>query len=154
MKEIIKDKCKRYLWGRGSSPNNDNTDNDVYTLNFPISRVLNVGVGVPGRLSQLSIRLLISAQVMIPQFMRWSCTAGSALMVWSLLGILSLSLSTLHPLMSSLKINKQTFFLKKKIVIWLKVIITLFFLCWYTWGIVLFYRLKNFSISFIFRLFW
>ena len=50
-------------------------------------------LGVPGWLSQLSIRLLISAQVMISRFVGSSPTLGSALTVWSPLGTLSLSLS-------------------------------------------------------------
>lgn len=56
MKEIIKNKHKKYLWGRRSSPKNDTTEDDVYTenyglpLNFPISRVLNVGLEIETRL--------------------------------------------------------------------------------------------------------
>ena len=63
-------------------------------------------------LSQLSIRLLISAQVMISCFMSSSPTSGSALTAWSLLGILCLplSVSASPPVMCvysfSLKINK------------------------------------------------
>ena len=52
--------------------------------------------GVPGRLSQLSVQLLISAQVMISQFVRSSPTSGSVLTVQRLLEI-SLSLSLLLP---------------------------------------------------------
>ena len=55
-------------------------------------------IGVPGWCSQLSIWLLISAQVMISQFVSSSPTSGSALMVWRLLGILSLLLCVPHPL--------------------------------------------------------
>ena len=65
--------------------------------------------GVPGWLSRLSIRLLILVQVMISWFVGSCPTLGSALTVWSLLGILCLPLSL--PLLCSLKINK----LKKKI---------------------------------------
>ena len=50
---------------------------------------------MPGWLSWLDIRLLISAQVMISQFLGLSPTLGSALAVWSLLGILPLSLLSL-----------------------------------------------------------
>ena len=50
-------------------------------------------IGVPGWLSWLSIRLLISAQVMISRFMRLIPVSGSVLIAWSLPGILSLSLS-------------------------------------------------------------
>ena len=53
---------------------------------------------VPGRLSRLSVRLLISAQVSISQFVGSSPASGSALTVWSLLGILSLSLPPTPPL--------------------------------------------------------
>ena len=49
--------------------------------------------GTPGWLSQLSIGLLVSAQVMISQFMSSSPTSGSTLIVQSLLGILTLSFS-------------------------------------------------------------
>ena len=52
-----------------------------------------MGSGAPGWLSQLSLQLLILAQVMISQFMGSSPASGSVLMVWSLLGILCLSLS-------------------------------------------------------------
>ena len=49
--------------------------------------------GVPGWLSQLSVQLLISAQVMILCFVRSSPASGSAMSAQSLLGIHSLSLS-------------------------------------------------------------
>ena len=42
-------------------------------------------MGAPGCLHQLSIWLLVSAQVMISQFMGLSPVLGSALTVWSLL---------------------------------------------------------------------
>ena len=60
--------------------------------------------GAPGWFRRLSVRLLISAQVMISQFMRSSPASGSALTVWSLLGILSPSLSftLLHTCMCTL----------------------------------------------------
>ena len=54
--------------------------------------------GVSGCLSRLSIRLLISVQVMISWFVSSSPSSGSGLTAWSLLGILALPLS--------LKINK------------------------------------------------
>ena len=63
-------------------------------------------LGVPGWLSQLSIQLLIEAQVMISQFVESSPVLGSALAEWSLLGILSPSLSALPPLMPFLSQNK------------------------------------------------
>ena len=47
----------------------------------------------PGWLSQSGVQPLISAQVMISQFLRSSPTSGSALPAQSLLGILSLLLS-------------------------------------------------------------
>ena len=51
------------------------------------------GDGALGRLSPLSVRLLVSAQVVISQFVGSSPVSGSVLIVWSLLGIFSLSLS-------------------------------------------------------------
>ena len=59
--------------------------------------------GLPGWLSQLSVWLLTSAQVMILWFMGSSSTSGSVLAGWSLLEILSLllSLSVLPPLILS-----------------------------------------------------
>ena len=54
--------------------------------------------GAPGWLSCLSIRFLISAQVMISWFMTLSPASSSALTVQSLLGILSPSLSAPPPL--------------------------------------------------------
>ena len=69
--------------------------------------------GAPGWLSQLSIGLLISTQVMISQFVSSSPMLGSVLTVWSLLRILSpLSASPLLALCNFLKINKNK--LKKK----------------------------------------
>ena len=49
--------------------------------------------GMPGRLTQLSIQLLMSAQVMVSQFVSSCPTWGSVLTVQSLLGILSSFLS-------------------------------------------------------------
>ena len=59
-------------------------------------------------LSQSSIRLLVSANVMISQFMGPSLASGSALTARNLLGILSLSLPLSLTLLHSpsLKINK------------------------------------------------
>ena len=54
---------------------------------------LKVTLGAPGWLSRLSVRLLISAPVMISQFVRLSLALGSILPARNLLGILSLSLS-------------------------------------------------------------
>ena len=55
-----------------------------------------------------SVKNPASAQVMVSQFVSSSTTSGSALTVWSLLEILSLSpsLSVPPPLMLSIKINK------------------------------------------------
>ena len=50
-------------------------------------------LGASGWLSRLSIRLLMSAQVMISWFVGSSPAWGTALTAWSLLGILSLPLS-------------------------------------------------------------
>ena len=47
-------------------------------------------LGVPGWFSQLSLWLLVSAQVMISQLMSPSPSSGSVLTMWSQLGILSL----------------------------------------------------------------
>ena len=64
-------------------------------------------VGAPGWLSQLSVQLLVSTQVMISWFVSSNPALGSALTVQSLLGILSLSLplcpSPALPLCFSLK---------------------------------------------------
>ena len=51
-----------------------------------------VHTGAPGWLSRLSVRLLVSVQVMISQFLGLNSALGSVLRVGSLLGILSLSL--------------------------------------------------------------
>ena len=66
------------------------------------------GRGVPGWLSWLSIRLLVSAQVVISLFVGSSPVSGSALTIWNLLGILSLSISLSVSLSLSLSQNKQT----------------------------------------------
>ena len=50
-------------------------------------------LGAPEWFSQLGNRLLVLARVMISWFVGSSPTSGSKLMVWSLLEILSLSLS-------------------------------------------------------------
>ena len=63
-----------------------------------------VAAGVPGGLSPLSFRLLVSAQVTISRFVRLSPTSGSVLTVRSLLGILSLPLSA--PPLLSLSLSK------------------------------------------------
>ena len=52
-----------------------------------------VMIEAPGRLSQLSIRLLVMAQVMISWFVGLSPASGSTLLVGGLLEILSLPLS-------------------------------------------------------------
>ena len=54
---------------------------------------MGLGDGAPGWLSQLSVQLLISTQVMISQFVRSSPGSSSVLTTWSLLGILFLSFS-------------------------------------------------------------
>ena len=59
-------------------------------------------LGAPGRLSRLSIRLLVSAQVMTSRFVTLSPASDSVLAVGSLLGILSSSLSVPSPLRLSL----------------------------------------------------
>ena len=59
---------------------------------------MKIKLGAPGWLSQLSIQLLISARVMISEFMESSPALGSVLTAWSLLGILSPPLSA-HPLL-------------------------------------------------------
>ena len=64
----------------------------------------------PEWLSRFNVCLLVSAQVIISQFMSLSPSSGSVLIAWSLLGILSLSLSLCpsptHTVSISLKINK------------------------------------------------
>ena len=56
-----------------------------------------IGGRVPGWLSQLGIQFLVSAQVMISWFIGSSHMLGSMLMVSSLLGILSPTLSVPTP---------------------------------------------------------
>ena len=66
--------------------------------------------GAPGRLSKLSVWLLILAQVMISQFLSSSPTWGSELTTLNLLGILCLPLSApplLALYLSILKIEKK-----------------------------------------------
>ena len=79
----------------------------------PFSTRIDSSCQVPGWLSLLSLRLLISAQVMISWLVGSSPTSGSVLTAWSLLGI-SLSPSLPLPLLFlslcpslSLKINKH-----------------------------------------------
>ena len=62
-------------------------------------------VGVPGWLSQLNARLLISAQVVISWLVRSRPTLGTMLTAWSLLVTLLLSAPPLLTL--TLKINKH-----------------------------------------------
>ena len=57
------------------------------------ANIFKINSAVPGWLSRLSIRLLISAQVMISRFLRSSPVLGSVLTAWSLLRIFSLPLS-------------------------------------------------------------
>ena len=67
----------------------------------------------------VKVRLLVSAQVMISQFVGLSPMWGSALTAWSLLGIFSLPLSLTLPHLSacacslSLSLSKQINFKKK-----------------------------------------
>ena len=60
---------------------------------IPCSSLKKIAGGAPGWLHQLNIQLLIWVQVMISHFRSLSPTSGSSLTVWSLLGILSPSLS-------------------------------------------------------------
>ena len=64
------------------------------------NRSLEMGPGMPGWLSRLSIWLLVLVRVIISQFVGSSPVLGSALTVWSLLGILSLLPLPLHPTLS------------------------------------------------------
>ena len=72
---------------------------------------LNKHPGAPDWLSQLSIQLSVSAQVMISQFVSLSPASGSVLTAWSLLGILCLPhylpLPHVHAQSLSLKVNKR-----------------------------------------------
>ena len=61
-------------------------------------------VGAPGWLSRLSGQLLIPTQIMISQSREFEPHMGSVLTVWSLLGILPLSLPLPHSHSVSLKI--------------------------------------------------
>ena len=90
----------------------------IYNVNIEVLYITNIEYvfispinknwGEPGELSQLRVRLLVLAQVMISQFVGSSPTWGSVLSKQSLLGILSLSpsLSAPSPLTLSLKIKK------------------------------------------------
>ena len=69
------------------------------------------GLGAPGWLSPLSFWCLISAQVMISQFLGSRPASGSELTVWNLLGILSRPLAAPPHHLLSLKINVFFFFL-------------------------------------------
>ena len=77
--------------------------------------------GAPGWFGWLSVRFSISAQVMILQFVGSNPTSGSALIVWSLLGILSLPLSLSLPLPHSqslalyLSLSQKKYKIKKKL---------------------------------------
>ena len=75
-------------------------------FNVLVVVVLKICLGVPGGLSQLSVWLLTSAQVMISRFIGLSPALGSALTVWSLLGILSSSLWPSPVLLHTLFQNK------------------------------------------------
>ena len=73
--------------------------------------------GAPGWCSQLSIWLMISAQVVVSQFVSSSAASGSALMSESLLGVLSLLFSDPPPLVLFLSFSKEINFkikIKKK----------------------------------------
>ena len=61
----------------------------------------------PGWLSRLSVRLLVSAQVMLSQLMSSDPTPGSVLTVGSLLGILSFSLSLSAPPLLTLYLSQK-----------------------------------------------
>ena len=79
-----------------------------------------ITTGAPGGLSQMSIRLLISAQVMISWFVGLIPVSGSMLAAQSLFGILSLSLSLCHPpppapLTCSLSLSQNKSIYKNKI---------------------------------------
>ena len=65
---------------------------------------------MPGWLGQLSIQLSISAQVMLSRFVESSPASGSALTLWSMLGISSLPLSLFPSSIHTLSVSK----LKKK----------------------------------------
>ena len=77
-------------------------------------------MGGPGWLSQRSVQLLVSAQVMSSQFGSSSPALGSVLRVWNLLGIPCLSLS-LCPLPCSLSLseNKKTKLKNREIMVYL-----------------------------------
>ena len=69
----------------------------IFTPTFQGVAIKNRLAGAPGWLNQVSLRLLISAHVMISLFGSSSPAWGSVLLVQSLLGILSLSLSPSLP---------------------------------------------------------
>ena len=125
------------LWSNAETHNNLLDNKSTYTLSFYLWIQPSFGsssffsslcsaflflrnkykLRAPGWLSQLSIWLLISVQVMISQFMRSSPESGSTLTELSLLEILSLSLSlslSLCPSPASLSQNKETLKKRKK----------------------------------------
>lgn len=71
-----------------------------------IPRVMIVAPWAPGWVSQLRVWLLVSAGVTVSQFAGLSPTLASALMLWHLFGIFSLSLLLYVPTPLSLKIDK------------------------------------------------
>ena len=93
-----------------------------FKIPLEVRGLRNQQLGAPEWLSGLSIRLLVSAQVVISQ-VRSSCpTSGSVLTAWSLLGILDLPLSLPLPhslacTLSLSKTNKQTFFKNQQLYI-------------------------------------
>ena len=66
-----------------------------------------IKLGAAGWLSELSVRLLISAQVMISQFSRWSPVTGFVLTVQSLLGILALLSLCSSPAHAALSLSQN-----------------------------------------------
>ena len=80
------------------SPPLTNGVNKVNNWNIKIfQRTEKSNKGVPGWLSCLCDRLLISAQVRSHSSWNWALQSGFVLTVWGLLGILSLSLSLFAP---------------------------------------------------------
>ena len=81
-----------------------NNNKNSLSENTPFGKLLGgVRLGVPGWLSRLTVRILVSAQVMISWFVGPSPVLGSTLPVRSLLGILSLCPSCTLSLLLSQK---------------------------------------------------
>ena len=86
------------------------TSSMFFSENLSLKTLL---LGVPEWLSWLNVQLLVSAQVMISQFVGSSPTSSSALTVWSPLWVLCSPLSLLLPLSHCLSLSKINIYKKR-----------------------------------------